>query len=360
MFKFIDPGWKKLLKLYFDLEVSSNFIECAFKKLTSAFIDQTGMGKEKTLQAVLTWQKEDGVTYQKGTISKLSSHISLKYGKLAVFICWRTKSGQIYELNEDDIECANIEFWFEGLEVEKCKQLMFPKWTLITFKDDFIEQMAKKTGISVSNEFIRCADDQLSELFRKQIRLSFNKHISLSNDWTNYKPGANSCFQCGLYINSFRNEIKICWKTVSGKEYKLADTNINCNDIIFWFESLNTLEYYKQMFPDNPLPFKLEGINYKLIVERLNVHCNLTMTVKESFPEDYEGLLNKIDEHLTAFNTQSLKKHRSDGIIHNWTRNIDGKSIIFEIDWGSASIELVKNLLIYLSDLEAFEQVRIS
>ncbi len=194
MLKFIDPGWKKLLKLYFDLDVSSNFIECAFKKLTSAFIDQTGMGREKPLQAVLIWQKEDGVTYQKGTISKLSSHISLKYGKLPVFICWQSKSGHIYELHEENIDCSNLEFWFEGLEVEKCKHLMFPKWTLITFKEDFIEQLTKKTSISVSYEFIRCADAHLSNLFKKQTGLSLNKHISLSYDWTNYNPGSQFLF----------------------------------------------------------------------------------------------------------------------------------------------------------------------
>lgn len=360
MFKFIDPGWKKLLNLYFDLDVSNNFIECAFKKLTNAFIEQTGMGKGKLLQAVLIWQKEDGLTYQKGTISKLSSHINLKYGKLAVFICWRTKSGHIYELNEEDIDCADLEFWFEGLEVEKCKHLLFPKWTLITFKDDFIEQLVKKTGINVSNEFIRCADVQLSGLFRKQTGLSFNRHIALSHDWTSYSPGPLSSFQCGLYINSFRNEIKICWKTVSGKEYELTDTNINCNDIIFWFEGLNTLEYYNQMFPDDPLPFKLDEINYKLIVERLNVHCNLTMTVKESFTESYEGLLYKIDEYLAALNTKSLKKGWYDGVVHNWNRNYEGREIIYEIDWGSGSIELIKNLLIFLSKLDAVEQVRIT
>jgi hypothetical protein len=233
MFKFIDSDWKKLLKLYFDLNVSNNFIECAFKKLTNAFIEQTGMGKDKLLQAVLIWQKEDGFIYQKGIVSKLSSHISLKYGKLAVLICWRSKSGHIYELHEENIVCTDLEFWFEGLDVEKCKHLLFPKWTLITLKDYFIEQMAKKTGISVSNEFILCADEQLSNLFRKQTGLSLNQHISLSYDWTNYRLGAISCFQCGLYINAFRNEIKICWKAVSGKEYKLTDTDINCSDIIF-------------------------------------------------------------------------------------------------------------------------------
>ena len=360
MFKFINPGWKKLLTLYFDLDVSNNFIECAFKKLTNAFIEQTAMGKDKLLHAALIWQKEDGFTYQKGTISKLSSHINFKYGKLAVFICWRSKSGHIYELHEENIDCADLECWFEGLEVEKCKQLMFPKWTLITFKDDFIEQLAKKTGIPVSNEFIRCADAQLSDLFGKQTGLSFNKHIALGYDWTNYSPGPVSCFQCALYINAFRNEIKICWKTVSGKEYKLTDTNINCNDILFWFESLDTLEYHKQMFPGDPLPFKLDEINYKLIVERLNVHCNLTMTVKESFIEDYENLLHIIDEYLTTFNTKSLKKGRYDGVVHNWTSNYKGKEIIYEIDWGSASIELIKNLLIYFSELNVFEQVRIT
>lgn len=360
MFKFFDPGWKKLLKLYFDLDLSNNFIECAFKKLTNTFIEQTGMGKDKLLQAALTWQKEAGFTYQKGIISKLSSHISLKHGKLAVFICWRSKSGHIYELHEENIDCADLEFWFEGLKVEKCKQLMFPKWTLITFKDDFIEQLAKKTGISVSTEFISCADAQLSDLFRKQTGLSFNRHITLGYEWTNYSPGPTSCFQCGLYINAFRNEIKIYWKSVSGKEYKLADTIINCNDIVFWFDSLNTLEYHKQMFPDDPLPFKLDEINYKLIVERLNVHCNLTMTVKGSFTENYESLLHMIDEYLTAFNTKSLKKGGYDGVVHNWNRNYEGKEITYEIDWGSANIELIKNLLIYLSELDVFEQVRIT
>lgn len=360
MFKFIDPGWKKLLKLYFDLDVSNNFIECAFKKLANAFIEQTGMGKDKFLQAVLIWQKEDGFTYQNGTISKLSSHINLKYGKLAVFICWRSKSGYIYELHEENIDCADLEFWFEGLEVEKCKHLMFPKWTLITFKDDFIERLAKRTGIPVSNEFIRCADAQLSDLFRKQTGLSLTRHISLSYDWTNYSSGAISCFQCGLYLNAFRNEIKICWKTVSGKEYKFIDANINCNDIIFWFEGLSTLEYHRQIFPSEPLPFKLEEINYKLIVERLNVHCNLTMTVKKSFTENYERLLHVIDEYLAAFNAKSQKKGGYDGVVHNWTRNYEGKEINYEIDWGSASIELIKNLLIYLSKLDAFDEVRIT
>lgn len=137
--------WKKLFMMFYKIELTEEFINCADNQLTLLFEQLTGI---KTIWPIrLSWSSERELGYEKGIVSKISAQLSLKYGFNQVAIKWKSNSGRIYLLHDTDIDCNDIKFWFEGLDPALCQHYWKPKWTLITFKDNYIEALKKKSDL---------------------------------------------------------------------------------------------------------------------------------------------------------------------------------------------------------------------
>jgi hypothetical protein len=359
---FINPlfetYWKKLFDLYYKVDVSEEFLICANNQLDPIFRSVTSLND---YPARLSFEQEVPFQYEKGVISKISSRISLKYGFNTVDILWKSKSGRIYELQDTDIDCTDIEFWFEGLDADLCYRSVYPEWSLITFPDHTVLSVKHSYNVDISIEFLKCADKKLSALFKKATGLSFNNNIGLSLGYVelDYQKSSISSLSSNLFVNHNWTKLTIFWKSKSGRIYDIADTDIDCDDIEFWFDKLDPLLCQKQMFPNEKLPFKLKNLTYELVVTRLNMDMTIEMTLnKEALPKENE-MITQVDDFIDGYNKKSEEKDRINGVVHNWKREMKDEKLIYEIDTGSTGSHFLKQLLQFLSKLNYFEKVEV-
>jgi hypothetical protein len=348
-----ETGYKKIFKLYYNVDISEEFIICANEQLDKIFRSATLLND---YPAWLNFEPQKSLGYQRGIVSRISSAISLKYGSNKVDILWKSKSGRIYGLKDTDIDCDDIEFWFEGFDPNFCYKSVYPECSLFTFPDSI-----RSAEHDVSTEFVKCADKQLSLIFKKTTGISFNKHIGLSLGYVtlDYQKSATSSVSASLEINHNWTKVTILWKSKSGRIYDLADTGIDCDDIEFWFDKLDPLLYQKQMFPNEKLPFKFKNLSYELVITRLNMDMTIEMTLNKEAPAKGNEMIIQVDDFIEGYNKKSEEKDRINGVVHNWKREIKENKIIYEIDTGSTGSHFLKQLLQFLSKLNSFEKVEV-
>lgn len=114
-------------------------------------------------------------------------------------------------------------------------------------------------SLMASEEFIDCADKQLTEQFVRVTGIKPGKNVSMALTdlgsgvpiYSQYRlPDSNLYGRklcIAIFINHNWNPVTILWKSKSGRDYKLHDSNIDCTDIEFWFEHLDKELYIKQL-----------------------------------------------------------------------------------------------------------------
>lgn len=214
----------------------------------------------------------------------------------------------------------------------------------------------------ISIEFANCADVQLTRLFELKTAIKINKQISIATrpEWDFFVEIGNvSKVALSIYVNHNWNDVTVLWKSKSGLIYQLEDSDIDCDDIEFWFEELDVALIHRQMYPNVKLPFKLKDLSYELVVTRINMDCTMEMQLKKDNLNEAESVNNKIDAFIAAFNEKSEKKDRVNGVIHQWKSTINGDKIVYDIDLGSTGPYFFKKLLPYLSLLNCFTEVEL-
>jgi hypothetical protein len=224
-----------------------------------------------------------------------------------------------------------------------------------------IDQFKRTFNVPVSEQFVRCADTQLTELFTRISGLRAGKNLSFSittddNDLHYIKDNVSK-IDLKLYVNHNWNPIKITWKSKSGRIYNYDDTDIDCADIEFSFEGLDIALYQKQMYPKDPLPFKLKGLSYELVVERLNVNSTINMELRKDAAIDTDSVIRQIADFINDYNTKSEKKDRKYGVVHNAKFSFENGQIKCDIDFGSAGVSFLKKLLQAISEMNHFAKV---
>lgn len=358
-------GAKKILSIYFDIEVSQEFLSCLDLKATKEFEASIGINVKPPIR--MGWRQEDGFLYQRGIVSKMNANIYLKYGIVTVQILWQSKSGRIYEPADADIDCNDIQFWFEYLDAELCKNYLNPKWSLFnteSFKFDKVNEF-KSLGIEASYEFLRCADVQLTALLIKQTALKFNGQVCFiipsDRKVSVFQAGNISKLQLELSVYAYANPVTIQWQSKSGRIYLMNDTDVDCNDIEFSFESLETEKYIAQFYPKGQkLPFVLKNLPYELEVVRLNVDCTIFITVKQGFENNRETIITALQDFTTKFNDASEKKSNDGEIVKNYLGRTEGDNMIaFEVDMSIAGFDYFKKLLKFIAKTAGITKVQI-
>lgn len=216
--------------------------------------------------------------------------------------------------------------------------------------------------LTMSLEFASCADAQLTALFEFKTGLKINKQISLSMrpEWDFFiETGEISKVALSIYVNHNWDPVTVLWKSKSGRIYKLEDTDIDCDDIEFWFEELDVALIHRQMYPDVKLPFRLKDLSYELVVTRINIDCTIELQLKSDNIANMEQIDAEIDNFIATFNQKSEKKDRVHGVIHHWKVTLEGDKLIYDIDLGSTGPYFFKKLLPYLSQLNYFIKVEL-
>ena len=175
------------------------------------------------------------------------------------------------------------------------------------------------------------------------------------------ETGEVSRLNINLYVNHNWNPIVVLWKSKSGQIYKISDTDIDCNDIEFWFEKLDTELYIKQYYPNNQkLPFVLKT-PFEVIVTRLNIDCTVQVIFKKGYEENCEAVIKKTYDFIDKFNVDSEKKEREEGVVHNYSgKYVETNVVVFEIDLGSVGFSFFKKLLKFLSKIEGIDKIEIA
>nr|WP_199156143.1 hypothetical protein [Pedobacter sp. ASV2] len=372
--------WSKLLKMDFSLEVSTEFLKIADTQLSSIFEKETGLKVGHNMQ--INWSAREGFFIQGGIpvysavsnqvvklengrlsiYSKISAQLSFKYGRLNIFICWSSKTGLSYTLGSTGIDTDDIEFWIEGLDVEKCHSYINPDLAnLIVWPDLFAADFQKKIDVGISIPFVECMNAQLTPIFENRTGLKVKNLISLyiNKDYPFlYEKSEISKLSIALNVNSHISAIDILWKSKSKKIYGLQDGDIDCHDIEFWFGNLNIIEYHKQMNPYGyTLPFKLKDLSYRLIVNRIQIECYVTLTLKKEETDNADKYATEITSFIGMFNEKALATSKENGVVHNFSFSIKENIIDLQIDIGSAGADFFKKLFKYLSDLNVFDEV---
>lgn len=355
----LDDGWQKLFKLYFDKDISKSFIHCANTQITNILNKELPSSLNL---AKLNWGPEETLLYSKGQSSSVDSRFLLPYGILPVKICWYSQSGRIYDIADADIDCADIIFELEGLDIAKMSHLIKPKWSLFTFPETTVDSLLQLNKQRTSVAFIKCADAQLSGQFEARTGIKINRNISITfpygEERFRYEKDKISKLSISLYVNHNWNEMFILWKSGSGKIYDIADTDIPCEDIEFWFDdSFDALLYHKQLYPKVELPFNLKNLPFEVTIERLNIDCVITMTLKDDAVSQAGEAVQKIDTCINDFNMKAEKNEED--AVHNWRTDVENNTIIYEMDTGFAGPEILKTLFRLFAKMNIFSKVTV-
>jgi ASC-1-like (ASCH) protein len=215
---------------------------------------------------------------------------------------------------------------------------------------------------TISLEFANCADIQLTNSFELITGLKVNKQISIATrpEWEFFvEMETISKMPFSIYVNHNWNPVTILWKSKSGRIYEIHDTDIECNDIEFWFEELDVALIHRQISPGDKLPFKIKNLSYELVITRINMDCTIELRLREDNISNAESIISQIDNFIAGFNENSLKKDRKYGVIHHWKPTIEGDKLIYDIDLGSTGPLFFKKLFPELSQLNYFTRVEI-
>jgi hypothetical protein len=218
-----------------------------------------------------------------------------------------------------------------------------------------------------SLEFLSCADKQLTKLFILSTGLKPNKNLSfsISEHWQNFpllELGKVSKLNINLYVNHNWNPVVVLWNSKSGRIYKIADTDIDCNDIEFSFEKLDSQLYIAQLYPKGQkLPFVLKNLPYELVVTRLNIDCTILLSIKEGYENVREEIIKGLYAFTQKFNEASEKKSVEEEVVEKYLGKQECTlTIVFEIDMSLAGFEYLKKLLKYLAKIEGVKKVEIA
>ncbi len=175
----IDGQIASLLK-YDNLIVSKSFIICADEQLYHYFLKLTGLTSIKKCGISCTM---DNVTY--GAVSSYETSMGINFQSQWVKVCWKSKSGKIYQLH-DDVNCHDIEFWLENVNVPLLyKQLYGP--TTLPFKLPAMHFSLVIGSISISLEIII----RLKEGFEKHLTIMEKEVSAFINQFNNQSEKKN-------------------------------------------------------------------------------------------------------------------------------------------------------------------------
>jgi hypothetical protein len=341
-----------------NLIVSEPFLVCADKKLCDEYEKQTGLFIENRPQSLLLPFEE--LNYIKGEVSSFSAKIYVNRRYLLTKICWRSKSGRVYEMADTNIDTDDIVFWFDPIEKDKgIKHIFF-------YIKDYNLTVKRNLGIDMSEIFCEYAEEQLRHYFEHKTGIKINHRVS--TDWgredLKYHEGEVSSIEIQLSIGHnfigdkiIQNKVKVCWRSKSGRVYKMADEDIDLSDIVFWFEGLDPISYHKQLYPNDPLPFKLKKPHFELAIHSIDLNMVLEIFLKESDDVMRDEIIAEISKFISTWNEKTEKEDaikQAQGITHYDSNGVvdsikitesRANRIEIQLNMGTSDIILLKKLV---------------
>ena len=112
-------------KTEYGLDISIEFLKCADGRLTALFNRQTGLKFSKDL--CLSWAVKEQFIYNIGQVSKLNFKLYVNHHWNDLNILWESVSGLIHHISDVNINCLDIKFSFEFLDIDTYVKQLYPK-----------------------------------------------------------------------------------------------------------------------------------------------------------------------------------------------------------------------------------------
>lgn len=154
------------------------------QQLSDEFEKKTGIKISKRIRLHLD---ETDLNLSYGDISCANSVLTIiEEAPNNLKVCWKSGSGHIYKINDDDIDCNDIEFWFENFQPELYIQQYYPNQKLpfkiknITYDlvvtrinlDCIIKMTLKKNVIKNEEEIVEQIDNFIAAFNNKSEKIS--------------------------------------------------------------------------------------------------------------------------------------------------------------------------------------------
>jgi hypothetical protein len=182
----------------YNIETPINFLLCAENQLKKDFIMRIGISNLKRVR--LSCPGENwGLQLEVGEVSRVNQNLSVGDGyTMAVKICWKSKSGIIYNLTDKKINCDDIEIWLEGLDIKFIYDHLFQSTQNYFDKIAYDFQLTVynlETDVEVTIHLKYEAEITADELISKcdQFTISYNQKsedkeriFGLVHNWNSY------------------------------------------------------------------------------------------------------------------------------------------------------------------------------
>lgn len=154
-----------LFERWYGVPSTVAFFDCADAQLTRFFITATGLKPGK--HVCISWPFPEDFLYHKGAVSRMLVRIYVNHHWNPVTMLWKAQSGRIYTLDDTGIDCADLEFWLEGLDALLYHKQLYPNDTL----------PFKLKGLSYELEVTRLNMDCSLDLYLKEDRIEHSPAI---------------------------------------------------------------------------------------------------------------------------------------------------------------------------------------
>jgi hypothetical protein len=358
----------QFFKEILNLEISEEFIYMGGEKLKAFFESEVGTSIGEWYISPFPEKKEDLSLIGKITIfeTKLINQKSMKI--YPIKIAWKSKV-ETNNLLKKLINGNEFDFWFYEFNPNEFKEFLsgYVFWYYLGLEFSFL----KILEIKISKKYLIIAGKKLFDNFVKHTSISDKKNIIIAFPLkdSNMKFEVfilNEVSKVNWYLVVLASliPVTICWKSKSGRIYKISDEDIDENDIEFWFEDLDVLAIYKELYPNNPLPFKLKNIQFELEILRLDLELELKIDLKDANLELIDLIETQVENFIDKWNKKAEKDTEDKlgmGLVHNTKTSLKSNcEIIFAIDMGSSDVAIIKKIIMMLNKTEGIKKVTIS
>lgn len=151
----------------------------------------------------------------------------------------------------------------------------------------------------------------------------------------------------------------LCFQHKDGRKLDYFSKDFDCNDVKFWIKEFPLKEFFDIYYSQpRKLPFKLPKLKYEfeffgLVSENISISIELI-----DFSETNIKICKQlIEDKLKMYNKRSIANDYKFGVVHNFNFEHEDKTLIVHIDFGSASLALLKEILVAINIKDFIKKV---
>ena len=227
------------------------------------------------------------------------------------------------------------------------------------FTSDFYNYF--KTNPENIEDFAHCLGFNLPKLIEDLIgvKLESPPYDVLSINFDSRYPEINYSEEDGInwmklevltYVTGTGHLI-LCFKHNDGRKIDYFSKNFDCNDLKFWIKEFPLKEFFDIYYSQpRKLPFKLPKLNYELeFFGLVSEHISISIELIDFSSSNVKICEQLIEGKLNEYNKKSIANDNKFGVVHNFSLVTEGNNLIAHIDFGSASLALLKEILMAIN-----------